>query len=181
MPSLINRMIRAAKLDVSLYEEVEADKSALGQAAAVVLISSIAAGIGAVSQLGVRGIVTTAILALLGWVVWAFLTYIIGTKLLPTPETKTDLPEMMRTIGFSTSPGVLNVFGFIPFIGGFIALIVAVWSFVAMVIAVRQALDYTSTWRAVGVCLIGFIVYIIISMVLAGIVGTQDMMVPSAS
>ena len=180
MPSLINRMIRAAKLDVSLYEEVEADKSALGQAAAVVLISSVAAGIGAVSQLGVRGIVTTAILALLGWVIWAFLTYIIGTKLLPVPETKTDLPEMMRTIGFATSPGVLNVFGFIPFIGGFIALIVAVWSFVAMVIAVRQALDYTSTWRAVGVCIIGFIVYIIISMVLAGIVGTHDMM-PSAS
>ncbi|MCL4245688.1 MAG: YIP1 family protein [Candidatus Dadabacteria bacterium] len=176
MPSLINRMIRAAKLDVSLYEEVEADKSALGQAAAVVLISSIAAGIGAVSQLGVRGIVTTAILALLGWVVWAFLTYIIGTKLLPVPETKTDLPEMMRTIGFATSPGVLNVFGFIPFIGGFIALAVAIWSFVAMVIAVRQALDYTSTWRAVGVCIIGFIVYIIISMVLAGLVGTQDMM-----
>jgi hypothetical protein len=169
-------MIRAAKLDVSLYEEVEADKSALGQAAAVVLISSIAAGIGAVSQLGVRGIVTTAILALLGWVVWAFLTYIIGTKLLPVPETKTDLPEMMRTIGFATSPGVLNVFGFIPFIGGFIALAVAIWSFVAMVIAVRQALDYTSTWRAVGVCIIGFIVYIIISMVLAGLVGTQDMM-----
>ncbi|MCA9809415.1 MAG: YIP1 family protein [Candidatus Dadabacteria bacterium] len=180
MPSLINRMIRAAKLDVSLYEEVEADKSALGQAALVVLISSVAAGIGAVSQLGVRGIVTTAILALVGWVIWAFLTYIIGTKLLPVPETKTDLPEMMRTIGFATSPGVLNVFGFIPFIGGFIALIVAVWSFVAMVIAVRQALDYTSTWRAVGVCIIGFIVYIIISMVLAGIVGTNDMM-PSAS
>ena len=176
MPSLINRLIRAAKLDVRLYEEVEADKSALGQAAAVVLISSIAAGIGAVSQLGVRGIVTTAILALLGWVVWAFLTYIIGTKLLPVPETKTDLPEMMRTIGFATSPGVLNVFGFIPFIGGFIALAVAIWSFVAMVIAVRQALDYTSTWRAVGVCIIGFIVYIIISMVLAGLVGTQDMM-----
>ena len=88
---------------------------------------------------------------------------------------------MMRTIGFATSPGVLNVFGFIPFIGSFIALIVAVWSFVAMVIAVRQALDYTSTWRAVGVCIIGFIVYIIISMVLAGVVGTHDMMAPSAS
>lgn len=180
MASLVNRMIRAAKLDVSLYEEVEADKSALGQAAVVVLLSSVAAGIGAVDELGAGGIVTTALLSLVAWVIWAFLTYIIGTKLLPTPETKTDLGEMMRTIGFSSSPGVLNILGVIPFLGQFVAIIVGIWGFVAMVIAVRQALDYTSTWRAVGVCAIGFVVYIIIAIVLAGIIGTEHM-APGAS
>jgi hypothetical protein len=87
---------------------------------------------------------------------------------------------MMRTIGFASSPGILNILGVIPFLGQFVALIVGIWGFIAMVIAVRQALDYTSTWRAVGVCAIGFVVYIIIAVVLAGIIGTEHM-TPGAS
>ena len=162
MASFADRMIRAAKLDVALYEEVEADKGAMGQAVGVVILSSVAAGIGTISATGVKGLIIGTLAALLGWFVWSFLTYFIGTKLLPEPQTKADYGELLRTIGFSSSPGVLRVLSIIPMLGVILNFIVGIWMLVAMVIAVRQALDYKSTWRAVGVCLIGWIVQAVI-------------------
>ena len=162
MSSFTERMIRAAKLDVNLYEEVEADKGAMGQAMGVVIISSVAAGIGTIGTTGINGLVLGTIVALVGWFIWAFLTYFIGTRLLPEPQTKADYGELLRTIGFSSSPGVLRVLGIIPLLGNILNFIIGIWMLVAMVIAVRQALDYKSTWRAVGVCLIGWIVQIAI-------------------
>jgi hypothetical protein len=160
MASITNRMIRAAKLDVNLYEEVEADKSAMGQAMGVVVLSSLAAGIGVIGTAGIKGLLLGAVTALLAWFIWAFLTYFIGTRLLPEPQTKADYGELLRTIGFSSAPGVLRVVGIIPMLGVVVNFVVGIWMLVAMVIAVRQALDYKSTWRAVGVCIIGWLVQI---------------------
>ena len=171
MASLTDRMIRAAKLDVNLYEEVEADKSAMGQAMAVVILASVAAGIGTIGAIGIMGLVLGSIAALLGWFIWAFLTYYIGTRLLPEPQTKSDYGELLRTIGFSSSPGVLRVLGIIPYLGGTLNFLIGIWMLVAMVIAVRQALDYKSTWRAIGVCLIGWIIQFVILGLLSGLFG----------
>ncbi|KPL17768.1 MAG: hypothetical protein AMJ92_11040 [candidate division Zixibacteria bacterium SM23_81] len=171
MADFTNRMIRAAKLDVSLYEEVEADKTAMGQAMMVVILSGIAAGVGNISRGGVMGIIWGTILALVGWYVWAFLTYFIGAKLLPEPETKANHQELLRTIGFSSSPGILRVLGIIPGLGSFLVFVASVWMLIAMIIAVKQALDYSSTWRAVGVCIIGWIIQMIFVWLLVAIFG----------
>jgi hypothetical protein len=114
MNQLLDGMIRAAKLDVDFYEKVEADKSFFGQAMAVVVLSSIAAGIGSIGQTGAAGILTGTIAALIGWFIWAYLTYFIGTKFLAEPQTKADYGELLRTIGFSSSPGVIRILGIIP-------------------------------------------------------------------
>jgi hypothetical protein len=180
MAGIIDRMIRASKLDVGLYEEVEADKGSMGQAAAIVVLSSVAAGIGSIGVFGIEGLIFTTIGALIGWLIWAFLTFIIGTKLLPEPETKTDMGEMLRTIGFSSSPGVLRILGIIPVAGAIINFVVGIWMLVAMIIAVRQALDYKSTWRAVGVCIIGFIVYFVIMYFVLMIIGVKPAGEPTA-
>ncbi len=166
-----DRIIRAAKLDANLYEEVEADKGAMRQAMAVVVLSSLAAGIGAIGTGGFGGIVVGTIGALTGWYVWAYLTYFIGTKLLPEPQTQSDPGELLRTIGFSSSPGLIRILGIIPGLGGVIFLVASLWMLVAMVIAVRQALDYTSTLRAVGVCVIGWAIQILIIGLLFSIFG----------
>ena len=161
----INRIIRACKLDVSVYEEVEADKSATLQAALVVVLSSLAAGVGALS-LGASNFLMAPILSLISWYIWAYLIYIIGVKIFPETNTKADHGELLRTIGFSSAPGLIRVFGFTPdlmtitFLGG------GIWMLIAMVIAVRQALDYESTWRAIGVVVIGFLVQAIILIIL---------------
>ena len=158
MSSLQDRMIRAAKLDVKLYEEVEADQTATSQAMWVVVISSLAAGLGTISQAGLPGILVGTIAALIGWYIWASLTYFIGTKFLPEPQTKADIGELLRTIGFSSSPGIIRVLGIIPGLLNFVSLVAAVWQLVAMVVAVRQALDYKSTGRAIAVCAIGWVI-----------------------
>ena len=171
MASFQNRIIRAAKLDAHLYEEVEADKGAMGQAMAVVVLSSIAGGLAYTASAGFGGILIGTIAALAAWYIWAFLTYLIGTKLLPEPQTKADVGELLRTIGFSSSPGLIRVLGIIPFLRGPVFLVAGVWMLVAMVIAVRQALDYQSTARAVGVCIIGWIAQALVLMLLFYLLG----------
>ncbi len=170
MDKLVDRMLRAARLDVGLYEEVEADQGALGQAMTVVVLSSVAAGIGAPNG-GVAAIIVGTIAALLGWFVWAYLVYIIGTRLLPEPQTHSDLGELLRTTGFSSAPGLIRVVGVVHVLAGVAFLVAGLWMLVAMVIAVRQALDYQSTGRAVGVCVIGFVVQVAIVMVLLALFG----------
>jgi len=171
MNFFINRMMRAAKLDVNLYEEVEADKTAMSQAVTVVILSSVAAGLGGIAKAGMSGLVVGAVAALVGWLIWAYLTYLIGTKLLPEPQTKADYGELLRTIGFSSSPGIIRVLGIIPGLFWIVSTVASVWMLVAMVIAVRQALDYSNTLRAVGVCAIGWVIQILIMSVLFSFVG----------
>lgn len=168
MADFKDRIIRAAKLDINLYEEVEADKGATGQAMKVVIFSSIAAGIGTISTNGLVGIVLGTIAALIGWYVWAYITYFIGTKLLPEPQTEADHSELLRTIGFASSPGLIRVFGIIPGLTGIVFSVASMWMLAAMVIAVRQALDYSGTLRAIGVCIIGWIIQGIIFFFLFG-------------
>jgi hypothetical protein len=151
-------MIGAAKLNVHTYEEVESDTTALGQAMAVVVLASVAAGLGSVGKAGLGGLILAVIAALVGWYLWALLTYLIGTKLLPERQTRSDVGELLRTIGFSSSPGLIRVLGIIPGLTGVVFFIASIWMLVAMVIAVRQALDYQSTLRAVGVCAIGWVI-----------------------
>jgi hypothetical protein len=169
MKNFVNRMIRAAKLDVQLYEEVEADKTALGQAFGVVALSSIAAGIGTIGQFGGYGHVIGGIFwSVIGWLVWAILTYWIGTRILPEPQTQSDLGELLRTIGFASAPGLIRVMGILPGLTGIIFGVAAVWMLIAMVIAVRQALDYESTWRAIGVCAIGWLIQALVLILTIG-------------
>ncbi len=160
--NFVNRIFRAARLDAHLYEEVEADKTSMRQAMLVVILSGIAAGVGSISHGGHLGIAVGTVTALVGWYIWAFLTYLIGTKFLPEPQTKSDIGELLRTIGFASSPGLIRVLGVVPEIEGFVFSAASIWMLVAMVIAVRQALDYKGTLRAVAVCVIGWIVQIAI-------------------
>jgi hypothetical protein len=169
--SMINRMIRASKLQSSLYEEVEADKSATSQALLAVIIVSIIAGIGVAIQgiifgagglFIVLGFIGGIVASLVGWLAWSFFAWLIGTTILKGPETSATWGELLRTIGFAYSPGVFRFFAFIPILGGLISFLALIWSLVAGVIAVRQALDF-STGRAIATCIIGWIIYVIIA------------------
>ena len=176
MASFTERMIGAAKLEVRTYEEVETDTTATGQAMAVVLLSSVAAGIGGIGILGLgpaglTGFLIGSVAGLIRWAAWAYLTYFIGTRLLPEPGTRDDLPELLRTTGFAQSPGVLLVVGIVPGFAPFILAIVMVWWLMAMVIAVGLALDYSSMPRAAAVCVVGWVLSIVILAVIGSLLG----------
>jgi hypothetical protein len=176
--SLINRMIRASKLEVALYEEVEADTSATSQAVLAVILVSIISGIGTaigaiIAGGGLRiiwGLLGGIVGSLLGWLAWSFFTWLLGTTVFKGPETKSSWGELMRTIGFAYSPGVFRFFSFIPFLGPVISFAALVWSLIAGVIAVRQALDF-STGRAIATCIVGWIIYVIVMVLVALLVG----------
>lgn len=156
----IDRLWRAAKLEVNLFEEVEADSSATGQAMLVVVLGSLATGLGSLAEGGLTGLVLGIAMSLLGWAVWAWLNYYLGTRVFKEPQTHADWGQLARTMGFAYTPRLLGVLGLIPVpaLRALIFLGITVWSWVAMVIAVRQALDYGSTLRAVAVTLLGFVV-----------------------
>ena len=161
-----DRMIRAAKLESDLYEEVEADESALGQAAGVVVLSGLAAGVGTLSFAGWGGLVGGTISALAGWFIWAYLVYLIGTRLLPEEQTSADPGQLLRTLGFASAPGILRALGVLPFLRAIVFFVGSVWMLVAWVIAVRQALDYRSTGRAIAVCMIGWLLQMLLLYIL---------------
>jgi hypothetical protein len=163
-------MIGAAMLRPATFEEVEADTSATSQALAVVVVVALATGVGAAAGASIGVVIAGVIGAIVAWALWAFITFWVGTKLLSTPETHADWGQLARALGFAQSPGLLKAFGFIPVLGPAVFLLASIWQLVAMVVAIRQALDYRSIWRAVAVAVIGFIPYAILAAILIKII-----------
>jgi hypothetical protein len=155
--SFVGRMIGAAVLDASVYEEVEADGSATVQAAVVIVLAAIASAIGSLNQNAIGALIGSFI----GWAVWAGVTYFIGTALFKGTAT---WGELLRTLGFAQAPGVLYVVGIIPILGGLAKIIIAIWLLVAGIIAIRQALDI-STGKAVVVAILGWLLLMLLTAV----------------
>jgi hypothetical protein len=156
------RLIGVLKLQPAVFEEIEASPSATGQAVLVVVLASLAAGIGAGLLFGPLALVRETLAALIGWIMWAGVSYVIGARLLPEPGTRTDMGELLRVIGFSYAPNLFAIFAFIPLLRTVVLVVVAFWLLAATVLAVRQALDYRSTARAVAVVLIGWLIFVLI-------------------
>jgi hypothetical protein len=166
MTTFPRRVIGAALLDGRTYEDVEADRHASGQAVAIALLASLAGGIG-LGTPTFPSLVAGVVGSLVGWIAWAALTSLIGTRLLPEPQTRADVGQLLRTIAFASAPGILRVFGVVPLVGPTVYALVSIWMLMAMIVAVRHALDYTSTARAVGVCIVGWA----LSLVIAALIG----------
>jgi len=166
---LVSRMVRAIKLESALYEEVEADKSANVQAGIVVVIVSLATAIGtglmSLSAGGILSAVWSLVTALVGWLLWALVVYIIGAKLFKGKETQSDWGEVARTVGFANSAGIFRILYFIPLVGWLISLVASIWVLVAGIIGIRAALDF-STGRAILTVVVGWIVYMLVMMAL---------------
>jgi hypothetical protein len=172
---LIERMMRAARLDVNLYEEVEADLTATGQAATVVGIVAVCGGIGGGLAQAIAGrpgaavgiFVFQILMAYVVWVAWSYITFWVGTSIFKGTATP---GEMLRTIGFAQTPGILNIVAFIPILGGIIGFVAGIWALIAAIIAIRQALDIT-TGQAVITAIIGAIPLFLLLCMAATILG----------
>ena len=156
------RLVGAIKLDAHVYEDVEGDESAMSQAMAVVAISALASGMSTLRSNGPIAFLVEGVLALIGWFIWAAVCHYVGTRMLPEPQTDADLGQVLRTTGFSAAPGLICFLGIFPFVGPIFYIVGKLWMLASMVVALKQALDYTSIGRAIGVCIVGFIVYLIL-------------------
>ncbi len=177
--SLWNRMFRALQLSPAVYEEVESDAGATGQALLAVVLVSLAGGIGAAIEALVDGDGASLVwglffglgTAIIGWLVWALFVYMIGVSILKGPNTSSSWGEVLRTMGFANAPGLLRIFAFIPVAGSIIAAAGSIWTLVAAVVAVRQALDF-STARAIATAAVGWLAYMFLIFGLAALLGS---------
>jgi len=160
---IVQRMLGAATLNIDTFEEVEADETATMQAAAVVAMVAVASAVGSVGS-GGGSILFAPVGQILGWLIWAGVTYLIGDKIFGGTAT---WGELLRTLGFAQAPGLLLVFAFVPLLGGLLRTVVAVWMLVAGIIAIRQALDF-GTGKAVLTAVIGWLALLVPAMILAG-------------
>jgi hypothetical protein len=160
------RVVGALKLDANTFEDIERDTTAMGQAVGIIALAAVAGNLGQIWRLGFGSMLIGVCSSLVGYVLWAVVVWLAGTKLMPDPATKADFPETFRTIAFAASPGLLGVVTIVPFLGWLLMLlltpIILIWSLAAMVVAVRQVLDYSDTFKAVVVVLIGFVVYLVV-------------------
>lgn len=188
MGNLADKMIRAARLDANFYVQVMNDPAAIRQALLVVLIYSSFAGIGAglltlpdvdAGQF-VLNLFVGLFSALVLWFVWSFVTYFIGTTLFKGPQTPwrviATYGELLRAIGFAATPGILLIFILIPLVGIFLSLAACVWMFIATVIAVREALDF-STWRAICTCFVSGILHLVFAILIILVLGVASSVV----
>ena len=167
--TFLQRVIGAMALDTAIYEEVENDRTATAQAFTMVVISSLAAGVGArgFGENSAGLIAYVSIVSLLAWAAWALVTFEVGARILPGRQTRADVGQLLRTIGFASAPGVLRVLGVLPGVTVPVFALTSVWMLIAMIVAVRQALDYQSATRAVAVCLLGWL----LSLVFVAVIG----------
>ena len=165
---ILDRMLRASKLDPQLYEEVEADKSSMGQAVTVVGLGSLATGLGSFIEGGWLGLLMGVGVGLAGWAIWAWMNYFIGTRFFKETDTEADWGQLARTMGFAYSPRILVLLALIPIpaLRALIYVVVVIWTWAAMIVGVRQALDYKNTLRAAGVTIIGAVLNAVILVLL---------------
>lgn len=186
---MFGRALRAAKLDVTLYKEVEADTSLNREALMVVIIAVLLSFFGSVvgaifssvlggifgAQIGFGTLLVAAVVAAIwtaiGYYIWSYLTWFIGTRFFGGTA---EPGELMRTIGYAYAPQWLNVLNFIPCVGGLLSIVVSIWSLVAGIIAIREALDF-DTGKAVITAIIGWLVIFVVGLIIAAIFGVGMM------
>ena len=171
MASFQDRVVGAMRLQAATFEDVEHDPTAISQAAIVVLAAAVAGVIGSTAWGFIPGVaIASIIFSLIGWGVGAAVVWLVGTRLMPGKNTEADFQQMLRVVGFAQAPGLFAVLGIIPYLGWLIRFVASIWTLIALVIAVRQALDYDDTIKAVIVCVIAWVIMFIV-MMMVGLFG----------
>jgi hypothetical protein len=178
MNMLVSRMLRAAKLDASLFEELVNDPSTQAQSVWVVAVFAMASGYGLFSRAGVTAVNSCLVTTFFAWYFWAFSLYIVSTYLFRNTVTKTDRKTILRVVGFASAPGVLRLLGVIPQTSGILFLVTSVWMIAASVVGVKIALKMSHTGKAIFLCtstwLLAFIVQSLLLLLVFSVFGISS-------
>lgn len=175
---MVDRIVRAIRLDWTVFREIAEDRDAMSQAAIIVIVVSFLSALGgAGSMLLAKAGVGTAFLGffgnwiingiLIGWIGWAILTYFVGTILF---KGETDIPEMMRVLGYASAPRLLGLFGFIPCVGWIFPLAGWILALIAGILAVREAMEF-ETGQAILTVLISWVLTFVIALIISAAFG----------
>ena len=175
---MINRLTERLKgvlrLQAVTFEEIERDPKALVEALLVVVVVAITALIGSLGNEGERGLLSGLTAAIVGWLVFSALCYVVGTRFFSNPETSSSWGELLRVLGYAEAPNALAVVGFIPLVGGLIAGIGSVWALLAAILGVRQALEMPYA-RAAAVAVVAWVIRLALQLLIALIFGVTSL------
>jgi hypothetical protein len=150
--SIFDRMLGALRLNEAAYEEIEHDEKATGEAAFIVVATSLVSG-------AVNGVLTGAgsgfvgaLGSFIGWAFYAWVAYIVGVKLFPGPHTRSSWGEVARTLGYANTARFLIIFELVPGLAALTRTVVGLWVLVATIVALRASLDIT-TGRAIWIAI----------------------------
>jgi hypothetical protein len=149
-------MLGAALLEPETYEEAASVSSVWSQAALVVVVSSMAAGVGNLGG-GLTGFVLGFLAALLGWGLCALSAYWVATRKVGVPRTQSTWNATLRGLGFASTPRLFLAFTFLPVIGFLVGLAVHAWTLITIGFAVRTSLDLEEARPAIMVALAGWV------------------------
>jgi hypothetical protein len=171
-----DRVIGALKLDENAFEDAERDPTSIGQAVGVIVLGAVSTGIGWIMYSGFSGIVSGAVSALIGVLISSLLIWLVGTKLMPGPNTQADFPQTFRTVGFASAPALFGFITIIPLLGWLLYFVIALWQIAATVVAVKAVLDYADIGKAIIVVVICWVIGMVVSLMLMSLVGLRMMM-----
>ena len=167
LDQIIQRLVRIAKFDTTVFEEIEHDENANTEAAIVVVVASLLAALGAaISGGGATGFGFSLVMAVISWLIWSYLTMFMGTRLF---QGETNFWEMARVIGYASAPNALGILGVFGCLGGIVSFAASILSLVISVIAIREALDLP-TEKAILTAVIGWIVIVVVTAILGSAV-----------
>lgn len=166
---VVDRAIRAARLEDAVYEEVARDQDATVQALLIVVATAILGGIGSLGA-GGSALLAALIFAPLAWVLSSALAYFVGTRFVGA-SAQVDWLEVARALGFASAPGVFRFLGIIPVLGGLLLLAVGIWQLVAAVVALRASLQVTTGQAVVTMLLSMVIAWVVAALLLGALLG----------
>ncbi len=159
----LNIIFKSIKLDKSLYT----DSGNFGEAsiyfAGLIMILDGVAGAVAANTVIKTAIGMSGLTAILTWFIWAILIYVLGVKIFPDKQTKVSFKKVLTAVGFAHAPGLLRFFAVTPELMIPIIFITQFWIFAALIISIRQILNFKSNLKSFGIVFLSFLIIVFMS------------------
>ena len=159
-------MYKRQKLDKSLYIDNRNFGEAAVYFAGLIMIFDGIAGAVAANTIIKTAIAMSGLTAILTWLIWAILIYVIGVKLFPDKQTKIPFKKVLTAVGFAHAPGLLRFFAVTPDLMIPIIFLTQFWIFAGLIISTRHVLNLKSNIKSFGIVFLSFLIIAFLSICL---------------
>ena len=159
----LNIIFKSIKLDKSLYTDSRNFGEASIYFAGLIMILDGVAGAVAANTVIKTAIGMSGLTAILTWFIWAILIYVLGVKIFPDKQTNVSCKKVLTPVGFAHAPGLLRFFAVTPELMIPIIFITQFWIFAALIISIRQILNFKSNLKSFGIIFLSFLIIVFMS------------------
>ena len=159
----LNIVFKSIKLDKSLYTDSKNFGEASVYFAGLIMILDGIAGAVAANNIMKTAVAMSGLTAIVTWVLWSVLVFVIGVKIFPDKQTKAPFKKVLTAVGFAHAPGLLRFFAVTPDLMIPIILLTQFWIFAALIISTKQILNLKSNFKSFGIVFLSFLIIVFLS------------------